>query len=96
VLTTHGAPWHELETQHCGWWIPVGQEALDMTLPLVLTASEGELREMGARGTALVNTKYMWKGIGHDLRALYKWMLNQGPRPEFFYGDGGLAKGEKP
>ena len=21
VLTTHGAPWSELETERCGWWV---------------------------------------------------------------------------
>ena len=32
VITTHGAPWQDLETHQCGWWIPIGVNALIATL----------------------------------------------------------------
>jgi hypothetical protein len=33
-----------------------------------------------------VNSKYLWVGIGHDLRLLYTWIMGQGKRPDFLYG----------
>jgi glycosyltransferase involved in cell wall biosynthesis len=48
VMTTHGAPWHELETKHCGWWIPVGQAALDAELPKLLSVKPEDLAAMAS------------------------------------------------
>lgn len=83
VLTTQGAPWRELITRHCGWWIPTGQQALDKALPEVLGTSPARLKTMGARGIGLVHAKYDWTAIGRHLVQTYNWLLGQGSKPVF-------------
>ena len=54
VITTRAAPWEELETKHCGWWIETGVEPLVTALKQALATSPDELHAMGGRGRNLV------------------------------------------
>lgn len=63
VICTKGAPWEDLETHKCGWWIDIGVEALVKALQEAMGLSEETRREMGARGRKLVEEKYTWDAV---------------------------------
>ena len=86
VITTHGVPWAELETSGSGWWVPVDAVALRQAISTALACPDERLREMGARGRALVRLKYTWEAIARDALSLYQWLNDQGPRPDFVTG----------
>ena len=75
VITTKGAPWAELETQRCGWWINIGVEPLVMSLKGALSMSDRERREMGCRGRVLVEDKYTWNAVVEKMVRGYKDVL---------------------
>lgn len=75
VIATKGTPWQELETHHCGWWIEQGGEALEKALSEALTQTEEARREMGRRGAALIQQRYLWNSVGETLEAWYRQRL---------------------
>jgi glycosyltransferase involved in cell wall biosynthesis len=82
VITTQGAPWEELNTHHCGWWIDIGVEPLVHALREALGLSYLDRQEMGMRGRTLVEARYLWPRIAKDMCAVYQWLLGLGPKPE--------------
>ena len=84
VITTKGTPWSELETEKCGWWIDLPTEisnslkweALDLALAEAFLLSDVERFEMGKRGRALVNEKYIWESAASKMIDGYKEVLN--------------------
>ncbi len=81
VITTRGAPWRELETCRCGWWINTGVEPLAVALKHAMKLSDRERAEMGLRGRRLMEEKYSWPRIAGEMIDVYKWVLGQGPKP---------------
>lgn len=81
VITTRGAPWAELETHRCGWWIEIGEEPLFRALREAIAMSDKARREMGARGRELAQ-RFEWAGIAGQLHAAYRWALGRSARPE--------------
>jgi glycosyltransferase involved in cell wall biosynthesis len=81
VITTRGAPWAELETHRCGWWIDIGEEPLVKAMHEAMAMSDEARREMGARGRELAQ-RYEWTGIAQQLHAAYRWLLGQQERPD--------------
>lgn len=61
VICTKEAPWEELVSQQCGWWIDDSVDALCAALKDGLSLTDVVRREMGARGRQLVKEKYTWK-----------------------------------
>jgi glycosyltransferase involved in cell wall biosynthesis len=82
VITTKGTPWHEVETNGCGWWIDIGVDPLAVALDKATRLSPEELRAMGVRGRALVEKDYTWPRIAGQILEMYKWVLGQGPKPD--------------
>jgi glycosyltransferase involved in cell wall biosynthesis len=41
-----------------------------------------ELSATGARGRSLVEQRFSWPKVAADLRTVYEWILQRGPRPE--------------
>jgi glycosyltransferase involved in cell wall biosynthesis len=80
VITTRGAPWEELVSRQCGWWVEIGVEPLAAALREAL-AREAELPQMGARGRAWVEEKFAWPGIAREMIAAYQWVAGAGPKP---------------
>lgn len=72
VITTTGTPWEELNTESCGWWIPVGVEPLKKTLEDALAKTEIEILEMGKRGRKLIVNKYKIEQVGKQMMEFYK------------------------
>lgn len=63
VICTKGAPWAELETHRCGWWIDIGVEPLAVALREAMLLTDEERSAMGVRGRKLVEEKYTWKAV---------------------------------
>ncbi|MBM4165092.1 MAG: glycosyltransferase, partial [Lentisphaerae bacterium] len=58
VICTKGAPWGELVTARCGWWVEVGVEPLAEALREAMALGDEERREMGRQGRRLVQARY--------------------------------------
>jgi len=83
VITTTGAPWHDLVEHHCGWWVEPGLEGISNALTEAMECDPGELRQMGLRGRQLVIDKYSWTKIGADALEVSNWLLDSSrPKPE--------------
>lgn len=74
VITTTGTPWEELNTEHCGWWVPVGTEPLVKALQAFLQTDEEELKRMGENGRRLIEKKYSATTIAEQFVSLYEML----------------------
>ena len=81
VITTRGAPWAELESQGCGWWIDIGVEPLIRALRVAMSLSDDDRRAMGQRGRKYVQ-RFDWKRIADQTLRLYLWVLGLANQPE--------------
>ncbi len=75
VITTTGAPWEELNTRHCGWWIPCNAKELKFVLISAITLSDDKLEEMGCNGRRLMEERYSVEAIAGQMKALYERIL---------------------
>jgi glycosyltransferase involved in cell wall biosynthesis len=80
VITTRGAPWADLETFGCGWWIDTGVEPLALALRAATSLSDAERAAMGERGRIYVR-RYDWDAIATEMVAVYRWVLGLDERP---------------
>ncbi len=81
VITTTGAPWRDLETHDCGWWVEPRAEAIAGALRKATALDPDERRAMGKCGRRLVEEQYSWPGVAEEMTAAYRWLLGDGPRP---------------
>jgi glycosyltransferase involved in cell wall biosynthesis len=82
VITTTAAPWRDLTSHQCGWWIEPGVVPLVEALKAATGLSHEERCAMGARGRDLVASKYVWETVAERMEEVYAWLLASGPRPE--------------
>lgn len=81
VITTRGAPWQDLATYKCGWWIDIGIAPLVAALREGMALSDAERQTIGANGMEYVS-RYDWNGIAAQTLDVYRWVLGQGPKPD--------------
>ncbi|MEI6491007.1 MAG: glycosyltransferase [Verrucomicrobiota bacterium] len=81
VITTKAAPWGEVVSHRCGWWIEGGAGPLETTLRDSLAMDRESLRDMGARGRRLVVEKYSWSSAAEQMSAVYRWCLGDSEYP---------------
>lgn len=81
AVTTKGAPWQDLSTYECGWWIDNNREALARALTEGMQLSSQERQVMGLKGRNLVETKYSWDSIAKEMLSVYHWILGSGAPP---------------
>jgi glycosyltransferase involved in cell wall biosynthesis len=86
VITTKGAPWQEIETYRCGWWIEIGEEPLTQALREAMDVSDETRREMGERGRELAR-RFEWADVAGQVSAAYRWALGWVPKPDFVRTD---------
>lgn len=86
VITTRGAPWADLETYRCGWWVDVGVEPLVQALREAIGLGDDERQAMGARGKEFVR-RYDWDDIARQTVEVYRWVLGQGAKPDCVHVD---------
>ena len=76
VITTHGTPWKELEENECGWYIPVGVNALKKTLREAISVTEETIERMGRNGRRLVEKQYTDKSVASRFFEKYTFLLS--------------------
>ena len=81
VVTTRGAPWEDLETFGCGWWVDVGVPPLREALRHAMSLSDDDRWAMGERGRQYVH-RFNWEDIAVRLADIYRYVVGQGPRPD--------------
>ncbi len=81
VITTHGAPWQSLQTENCGWWIPMSEPTLLETLTTAMQLPPAERHAMGQRGQQLAQREFGWPRIASEMAAVYEWILGGGNPP---------------
>lgn len=77
VITTKGAPWPELETEECGWWIDRDVDSLVQALKSFLCKTPEELKDMGLRGRKLVEEKYSSEKVAKQFLAMYERLISE-------------------
>lgn len=77
AITTIGAPWEDLVTHKCGWWIEQGTSPLVEAIKDFLSKSDKELKEMGLRGRNLVIEKYSSESIAHQFTKMYDKLISE-------------------
>ncbi|MDR2010186.1 MAG: glycosyltransferase [Bacteroidales bacterium] len=75
VIASKGAPWQELNTHHCGWWIDNDIDTIAKTLKEAIALSEEEYRQMGIRGQELVKENYSIETVAQKMMQLYEYIL---------------------
>ncbi len=81
VIVTQGTPWQQVETERCGWWIPLDESALTERLTAAMRLTDAERAEMGRRGAELIRREYAWPPLVAKMIAVYEWLTGAGPRP---------------
>jgi glycosyltransferase involved in cell wall biosynthesis len=82
VITTRGAPWKELLSHNCGWWIDIGVAPLVEALTAATRLSDTERTEMGMRGQKLIQARYSLSKVADDMKSAYEWILGQSSQPD--------------
>ena len=86
VITTRAAPWKDLETYDCGWWVDSSVAGVESALIKAMDSTPERLSEMGCRARKLIEQKYSWSSIGKSANEAYEWALAQNKkRPKFIY-----------
>ena len=85
VICTNTAPWEDLNTYHCGWWVDNDIDILAQTIRDVLQLPQSEIEKMGENGKRLVESKYKDTQVATMMKRIYEWILNGGEKPEFVY-----------
>ena len=66
--------------QGAGWCVEPTVEAVRDALGAALATTDGVRREMGRRAAALAS-RFRPEQAGADLIQVYRWLLNEDPRP---------------
>ena len=82
VITTKEAPWPEIQTYKCGWWIEDNKRALKNSLKEAINKSTLELKDMGKRGRKLIEDKYNCDYLTQRYIDLFSWAVNGGKLPQ--------------
>ncbi len=87
VICSRGAPWEGLESNQCGWWVPLDHAAFRNAMTEAMSQSRSVLRQMGKRGQEWMVRDFSWTEIGNKMRDAYTWLLHQGERPNWVVVD---------
>lgn len=81
VVTTTGTPWSMLPERGCGWWVDAEPPSLAGALADAMSRSDKELRIMGQRGRALVESDFTWQSVANQMHQVYIWLVRGGEKP---------------
>lgn len=84
-IATKGAPWQELETENCGWWVDYNQEAITQAVYNAINLSAKDLDTMGENGKNLVIERYSVEAVSKDMKAVYQSLISNEVMPSFVY-----------
>ena len=77
VIASRFTPWHELETEGCGWWVENSPESLAEALVRAVRTPLAARAEMGSRGRRLVAARYSWSAVAQRMLEGYRKVLKQ-------------------
>lgn len=80
-IATKGAPWQDLQTHNCGWWVDFSQNAINNAVAQALDTPADKLAEMGAHAISLVNDKYSIESVAKALLSVYNWIIAKADKP---------------
>lgn len=83
VISTRGAPWADLDTQGCGWWIEHGVDALAAALSSALDLPASARTAMGRRGRAWMEADFSEDAMARRMLAAYGWLWGERERPDW-------------
>ena len=86
VITTHNAPWSDLEKHNCGWWVEGSAESLSKAIKHAISLEDSQRSIMSLNAREYVKI-YSWNSIANDTLELYFWGVNTGLKPSFLYID---------
>ena len=81
VVTTTAAPWSELVSRGCGWWVPPDTPAITKALQTAMSLAPEERKAMGERGRCYAVQEFSWDSIGARMADVYRWIVTGGPTP---------------
>jgi glycosyltransferase involved in cell wall biosynthesis len=81
VISTKGAPWAELVSHGCGWWIDHGTEPLAAAMDEAMSINREQLASMGEAGRAWMCRDFDWSAVAASMRSVYHWLSGRGERP---------------
>ena len=81
VITTHNAPWQGLETEGCGWWLPLDEDRLASAMAEAMALPSARRHEIGRRGRVWVQRDFGSKAVVENMRSVYIWVARGGARP---------------
>lgn len=84
-IATKGAPWEELDTYKCGWWIDFNQQAITQAVKDSISITQDTRNIMGENGRLLIKQNYSINTIAQKMESLYNWILNKSNTPEFVF-----------
>ena len=84
-IATTGSPWQELETYHCGWWVPYSQKDITNVVRCAIKTTDEELSVLGRNGRRLMEEHYSIEAIAKKMKLLYEWILSERAKPEFVF-----------
>lgn len=93
ALTTTGAPWGALRDERCGWWVEPSASGLEAGLREATALDRAALDAMGERGRAYAARAFGWPALAARTAAVYRWLLEGGPRPPDVEGRGASRPG---
>jgi len=72
VIATNGAPWPQLRSHRCGWWIDPAIESLRRALHEAMSIQPEERWHMGQSGSRVIEADYSSTALGTRLTVLYR------------------------
>ncbi|MBM6962147.1 glycosyltransferase [Bacteroides caecigallinarum] len=84
-IATKGAPWEELVTYGCGWWVDYSQKAITSAIKEAMFTKQDELNEMGKRGRKLMIDNYSIEEVARKFKTLYEWICYSKDKPSFVF-----------
>jgi poly(glycerol-phosphate) alpha-glucosyltransferase len=57
-------------------------QSISVGLEELFSMPDSELQAMGARGRQLVEQRFSWKMIAHQMKQVYDWLVGGGVEPE--------------
>lgn len=84
-IATTGAPWSELNTEHCGWQVPFTQNDITNAIRMAIRTSKTELAVMGENGRKLMERRYSVNSVAMNMKDVYEWIVGKKEKPKFVY-----------
>lgn len=83
VLITPGCNFPEVGSEQAGVIVEPNVDSTASGLAHLMSLSDQQRTAMGARGRALVESRYTWDNVAGQMLELYRWLNTGGRAPEF-------------